>query len=118
MAISAIHRHCRRRLLRNRHLEPLALAQHSQPAQFPRQARPLGRIDPTYDLSGKRVALIGGGSSGIQILPRIQPLAKRVDHYMKGRNWIPPVGFGAEGMAEQGGSGITRRFSSGVNPCF
>ncbi|KKA24407.1 Cyclohexanone monooxygenase [Rasamsonia emersonii CBS 393.64] len=52
--------------------------------------------NPTYDLSGKRVALIGGGSSGIQILPRIQPLAKRVDHYMKGRNWIPPVGFGAE----------------------
>ncbi|KAL2012370.1 hypothetical protein VTN00DRAFT_5088 [Thermoascus crustaceus] len=63
--------------------------------------------DPTYGLSGKRVALIGGGSSGIQILPKIQPVVKRVDHYMKGRNWIPPVGLGAEGMTEQGGSLIT-----------
>jgi cation diffusion facilitator CzcD-associated flavoprotein CzcO len=51
------------------------------------------------------MALIGGGSSGIQILPNIQPTVERVDYYMRSRTWIPPVGLGAEGLAEQMGSG-------------
>lgn len=59
--------------------------------------------DPSYNLSSKRVALIGGGSSGIQILPKIQPVAAHVDHYMKGRTWIPPAGIGGEGLLERGG---------------
>lgn len=59
--------------------------------------------DPKYDLTGKRVALIGGGSSGIQILPQIQPKAAHVDHYMKGKTWIPPAGIGGEGLLERGG---------------
>jgi cation diffusion facilitator CzcD-associated flavoprotein CzcO len=29
--------------------------------------------DSSYDLTGKTVAVIGGGSSGIQIVPSIQP---------------------------------------------
>lgn len=56
------------------------------------------------DVQGKRVALIGGGSSGIQILPQIQRQAKVVHHYMKGKTWIPPAGIGGEGLAEQGGN--------------
>lgn len=59
--------------------------------------------NPSLDLSGKRVALIGGGSSGIQILPKIQPIAAHVDHYMKGRTWIPPAGIGGEGLISRGG---------------
>ncbi|EXJ70270.1 uncharacterized protein A1O5_06338 [Cladophialophora psammophila CBS 110553] len=46
------------------------------------------RWDHSYDFTDKKVALIGGGSSGIQILPKIQPLVKHCDHYMKGRTWI------------------------------
>lgn len=52
--------------------------------------------DSTFDWTGKRVALIGGGSSGIQILPQIQPEAKKVVHFMRGKTWISPVGYGAE----------------------
>ncbi|KAH8772069.1 cyclohexanone monooxygenase [Hyaloscypha sp. PMI_1271] len=58
--------------------------------------------DTSYDYSGKRIALIGGGSSGIQILPQIQPKAAHVDHYMKGRTWIPPAGIGGEGLMSRG----------------
>jgi cation diffusion facilitator CzcD-associated flavoprotein CzcO len=29
--------------------------------------------DSSYDLSGKTVAILGGGSSAVQILPQIQP---------------------------------------------
>jgi cation diffusion facilitator CzcD-associated flavoprotein CzcO len=44
--------------------------------------------DHSYDVTGKKVALIGGGSSGIQILPNIQPKVERCDHYMRGKTWI------------------------------
>lgn len=30
------------------------------------------RYDHSYDLSGKTVAVIGGGSSGVQVIPKIQ----------------------------------------------
>lgn len=56
------------------------------------------------DVSGKRVALVGAGSSGIQILPQIQRQAKRVDHYVRGKLWIPPAGIGGEGLAERNGN--------------
>ena len=44
--------------------------------------------DPTFDPNGKRIALIGNGASGIQVLPNIQPLAKQVDHYARSKTWI------------------------------
>ncbi|UPK95264.1 hypothetical protein LCI18_006199 [Fusarium solani-melongenae] len=59
--------------------------------------------DTSFDPTGKRIALIGGGSSGIQILPQIQPIAQRVDHYMKGKTWIPPFGLGAQGVMDRNG---------------
>lgn len=59
--------------------------------------------DTSFDATGKRVALIGGGSSGIQILPKIQPIAARVDHYMKGKTWIPPFGIGALDVMDRNG---------------
>ncbi|OQV09822.1 hypothetical protein CLAIMM_13905 [Cladophialophora immunda] len=48
------------------------------------------------DPKGKRIAVIGGGSSGIQIVPQLQPTAARIDHYMKGKTWVSPVGYGAD----------------------
>ncbi|KAJ6033942.1 hypothetical protein N7499_010106 [Penicillium canescens] len=44
--------------------------------------------DPNVDLKGKRVALIGNGASGLQVLPSIQPLASHVDHYARNPTWI------------------------------
>lgn len=41
-------------------------------------------------LEGKRVALIGVGSSGLQILPQAQSRAKSVTHFIRSRTWIAP----------------------------
>lgn len=40
------------------------------------------------DLKGKTVALIGAGSSGVQILPNIYPDVKRVYHWVRNKIWI------------------------------
>ena len=39
-------------------------------------------------LQGKKVAVIGAGSSGIQVVPSLQPDVERLDHYIRGRTWI------------------------------
>lgn len=52
--------------------------------------------DESFDWTNKTVALIGSGSSGIQILPQIQSKAKRVVHFIRGKTWISPVGFSAD----------------------
>lgn len=53
-------------------------------------------------MKGKNVALIGAGSTGIQLLPQVQPYAKTVDHYVSGKTWISPIGFGSEELKERG----------------
>lgn len=58
--------------------------------------------DTSFDATGKVVAVVGGGSSGIQILPHIQKVAKHVDHYMRSQNWIAPLGFGAVELQKRG----------------
>ncbi|KAF3386907.1 putative sterigmatocystin biosynthesis monooxygenase stcW [Penicillium rolfsii] len=40
------------------------------------------------DLKGKRIALIGNGASGLQVLPSIQPIASHVDHYARNPTWV------------------------------
>ena len=40
------------------------------------------------ELIGKRIALIGNGASGLQVLPSIQPLARHIDHYARNPTWI------------------------------
>ena len=39
-------------------------------------------------MQGKDVAVIGAGSSGIQIVSNLQPKFKSIDHYVRGRTWI------------------------------
>lgn len=36
----------------------------------------------------KTIAVIGAGSSGIQIVPSLRPIVKRMHHYVRGRTWI------------------------------
>lgn len=44
--------------------------------------------DPNLDWTGKRVALVGNGSSAIQILPKMQPTAKHIVTYIRNPTWI------------------------------
>lgn len=44
--------------------------------------------DETVDLKGKSVGLIGNGSSGVQILPAIQPLVQEVTVFMRNATWV------------------------------
>ncbi|OJJ46755.1 hypothetical protein ASPZODRAFT_66443 [Penicilliopsis zonata CBS 506.65] len=50
--------------------------------------------DHKVELKGKRIALIGNGASGLQVLPSIQPIASHVDHYARNRTWVADS-FGA-----------------------
>ncbi|KAL1972597.1 hypothetical protein VTN31DRAFT_7011 [Thermomyces dupontii] len=47
--------------------------------------------DESYDYKGKRVAVIGNGSSGIQVLPAMLPDVAHIDHYARGRTWLSPT---------------------------
>ncbi len=46
--------------------------------------------DHSYDLAGKKVAVIGTGASAIQFVPQIQKAAGRVDLYQRTAPWIMP----------------------------
>ncbi|CAK7207272.1 hypothetical protein SEUCBS139899_010082 [Sporothrix eucalyptigena] len=47
--------------------------------------------EPALDVTGKRVAVIGNGSSGQQILPNIALRVAHIDHYVRSRVWITPT---------------------------
>lgn len=51
--------------------------------------------DTSYDATDKKIAVIGAGSSGIQIVPALLPKVKSIDHYVRGRTWIS-ASFGNE----------------------
>lgn len=44
-----------------------------------------------YDFAGKRVAVIGNGSTGVQIVSALAEIAGQVDHYQRSPQWIMPV---------------------------
>lgn len=46
--------------------------------------------DHDYDLTGKRVAVIGTGASAIQIVPEIQPKAGRLTLFQRTPPWVMP----------------------------
>lgn len=46
--------------------------------------------DHERDLSGKRVAVIGTGASGVQIIPKLQPLAASLTVFQRTPTWIMP----------------------------
>lgn len=47
--------------------------------------------DENVDLKGKNVGLIGNGSSGIQVLPTIQPHVNHVTTFIREPTWVSPV---------------------------
>lgn len=52
--------------------------------------------DPSLDVSGKSVAVIGNGASGIQLVSNIQRLVGRLDHYARHKTWIAASWAGDE----------------------
>jgi len=44
--------------------------------------------DPNFDIKGKRVAVIGNGASGIQVVANIQKVVGHLDHYARNKTWI------------------------------
>jgi len=63
--------------------------------------------DHDYDLSGKRVAVIGTGASAIQFVPQVQQRAAQLDLYQRTPPWIMPKPDRAIGEGERG---LYRRF--------
>ncbi|CAK4032395.1 Baeyer-Villiger monooxygenase [Lecanosticta acicola] len=48
------------------------------------------RWDWSYDLSNKKIALLGNGCSAVQILPEIAKVAKHVTVFQRTPNWVVP----------------------------
>ncbi|MFF4247586.1 flavin-containing monooxygenase [Streptomyces sp. NPDC001822] len=59
-------------------------------ADFPGRVFHSARWDHDYDLSGKRVAVIGTGASAIQIVPEIQPRVGRLTLFQRTPPWVMP----------------------------
>lgn len=49
------------------------------------------RWDHSVELEGKRVGVIGTGSTGVQIISALAGNTARVDHYVRTAQWIMPV---------------------------
>ncbi|GAA0269600.1 NAD(P)/FAD-dependent oxidoreductase [Streptomyces polychromogenes] len=57
---------------------------------FPGKVFHSARWDHDYDLSGKRVAMIGTGASAIQIVPAIAPRTERLTLFQRTPPWVMP----------------------------
>jgi cation diffusion facilitator CzcD-associated flavoprotein CzcO len=57
--------------------------------------------DHEYDLTGKRVAVIGTGASAIQFVPAIAPKVKHLDLYQRTAPWVMPKRDRSIGEAER-----------------
>lgn len=56
--------------------------------------------DPSFDATGKNVAVIGNGASGIQVVPELQKIVKHLDHYARSPTWIAGSLGGRDRQAE------------------
>lgn len=56
--------------------------------------------DPTFDPKDKKVAVIGNGASGIQLVANLQPIVSQLDHYARNKTWIAASWAGDERTLE------------------
>ncbi|KAI4713964.1 hypothetical protein J4E89_001413 [Alternaria sp. Ai002NY15] len=52
--------------------------------------------DVSFDPTGKKIAVIGNGASGIQVVPNLQPIAKHITHFVRNPTWIATSWAGDE----------------------
>lgn len=57
--------------------------------------------DQDYDLTDKTVAVIGGGSSAVQVIPAIQKQVRKLYPFLRSPIWVT-AGFGAKHAASGG----------------
>lgn len=55
--------------------------------------------DPEFDPTGKKVAVIGNGASGIQLVSNLQQKVGRLDHYARSKTWVATSWAGDERAA-------------------
>jgi cation diffusion facilitator CzcD-associated flavoprotein CzcO len=67
--------------------------------EFEGHLRHSSNWDPSFDPTGKTIAVIGNGASGIQVTTPLQKVAKHLDHYARSPTWIAPS-FGQEKRSE------------------
>jgi cation diffusion facilitator CzcD-associated flavoprotein CzcO len=53
--------------------------------------------DKNFNPTGKSIAVIGNGASGIQVVPNLQKIANRIDHYARSPTWLANS-FAGEGQ--------------------
>jgi cation diffusion facilitator CzcD-associated flavoprotein CzcO len=94
---------------------------------FQGHLRHTSNYDPAFDAAGKRVAVIGNGASGIQVLPQLQKAVKSLDHYARSPTWIagsfggekiPPSTSDSRELAPQDAQGYTQFRKSIENKSF
>ncbi|KAK1531951.1 hypothetical protein CPAR01_11600 [Colletotrichum paranaense] len=75
------------------HFSDPKLPQYPGIDKFEGHLRHTSNWDPEFDPKGKRIAVIGNGASGLQVLPQLQKIAARVDHYARNKTWVAaPIG--------------------------
>ncbi|KJZ80012.1 hypothetical protein HIM_00726 [Hirsutella minnesotensis 3608] len=68
--------------------------------------RHASNYDSSFDPKGKKVAVIGNGASGIQVVTNLQKVVNRLDHYARNRTWIASswagdaISLGAQPISE------------------
>ncbi|PSN62256.1 FAD/NAD(P)-binding domain-containing protein [Corynespora cassiicola Philippines] len=65
-------------------------------ADYKGHLRHTSNWDPSYDPTGKKVAVIGNGASGIQVVPNLQRVAKHLTHFIRNPTWIATSWAGDE----------------------
>jgi cation diffusion facilitator CzcD-associated flavoprotein CzcO len=56
-----------------------------------------GVQDSNFDWTDKKVAVIGSGATSVQVVPQLQPLARRLEVFVRSPTYIiPRVGFGVQ----------------------
>ncbi|MEC3980799.1 flavin-containing monooxygenase [Amycolatopsis sp. H20-H5] len=59
-------------------------------ADFPGEVFHSSRWNHDYDLTGKRVAVVGTGASAVQFVPEIQPVVARLHLFQRTAQWVLP----------------------------
>jgi cation diffusion facilitator CzcD-associated flavoprotein CzcO len=57
-------------------------------SDFKGHLRHASNYDPAFDPKGKKVAVIGNGASGIQLVANLQKVVGQLDHYVRKPTWI------------------------------
>lgn len=70
------------------HFNEWKLPEYPGISSFKGHLRHSSNWDPAFEPAGKRVAVIGNGASGVQVVPNLQKIVAHLDHYARSSTWI------------------------------